>query len=71
MSNSIWRFQLMRHRDDDGEPFFAIHEYYSVEDGDGWAETPVFVEGDSVEEVKRVLQAMLEDIEKHGVKDYE
>lgn len=51
--------------------YYAIHEYYPSEDGDGWTEDPVFVDGDSVEEVKRVLQMMLEDIEKHGVKDYE
>lgn len=71
MTNNHWHYQLMRHRDDDSEPFFAIHEYYPTEDGDGWTESPVFVDGESVEEVKQVLQMMLEDIEKHGVKDYE
>ena len=74
MSNNTWHYQLMRHTDDDGEPFFAIHEYYPSDDGSdalGWTESPVFVDGESVEEVKQVLQAMLEDIEKHGVKDYE
>jgi hypothetical protein len=42
-----------------------------MEDGDGWTEQPIPVDGESVEEVKRVLQMMLEDIERHGVKDYE
>jgi hypothetical protein len=54
-----------------GEDYYAIHEYYSLEDGDGWTEGSVTVDGNSVEEVKEVLQMMLADIEKHGVKDYE
>ena len=51
--------------------YYAIHEYYPSKDGDGWTEEPIPVDGESVEEVKQVLQMMLEDIEKHGVKDYE
>jgi hypothetical protein len=70
-----WHYQLMYHKVDmksfvDGD-YYAIHEYYPMEDGDGWTEAPVDVVGDSVEEVKEVLQMMLEDIEKHGVKDYD
>jgi hypothetical protein len=42
-----------------------------MEDGDGWTKMPMFIDGDSVEEVKNVLMMMLEDIQKHGVKDYE
>ena len=71
MTNNTWHYQLMRHKTEDGEDYYAIHEYYPMEDGDGWTETPVVVDGNSVEEVKEVLQMMLEDIEKHGVKDYE
>jgi len=71
MADSHWHYQLMRHKTEDGEDYYAIHEYYPDQDGDGWTEAPVDVTGDSVEEVKEVLQAMLEDIEKHGVKDYE
>jgi len=66
-----WHYQLMRHTDENGETYFAIHEYYPLEDGDGWTERPVFIDGDSVEEVKNVLMMMLEDIQKHGVKDYD
>ena len=68
MSNNTWHYQLMRHNSDN---LYAIHEYYPLEDGDGWTEQPIPVDGESVEEVKQVLQMMLEDIEKHGVKDYE
>ena len=66
-----WHYQLMRHTDDNGEEYFAIHEYYPDIDGDGWTEAPVDVTGDTIEEVKEVLQMMLADIEEHGVKDIE
>ena len=66
-----WHYQLMRHKNVvTGEDYYAIHEYYPDKDGDGWTEAPVDVTGDTIEEVKEVLQGMLEDIEKHGVKDY-
>jgi hypothetical protein len=71
MTNGTWHYQLMRHKSDN---LYAIHEYYPEGDGcdgDGWTVNPVCVDGDSVEEVKQVLQMMLEDIEKHGVKDYD
>ena len=69
---STWHYQLMRHKNTiSGRDYYAIHEYYPSKDGDGWTEDPVFVDGDSVEEVKNVLMMMLEDIERHGVKDYE
>jgi len=69
---SHWHYQLMRHKNTvSGRDYYAIHEYYPLEDGDGWTERPVFIDGDSVEEVKNVLMMMLEDIQKHGVKDYE
>ena len=71
MANNTWHYQLMRHKDEDGVPLFAIHEYYPSEDGDGWTEQPITVDGESVEEVKSVLLMMLADIEKYGVKDYE
>ena len=72
MTNNTWHYQLMRHKNTiSGNDYYAIHEYYPLEDGDGWTERPVFIDGDSVEEVKNVLMMMLEDIQKHGVKDYD
>lgn len=72
MTNGTWHYQLMRHKNAvTGEDYYAIHEYYPRERGDNWTEEPILADGESVEEVKWVLQAMLEDIEKHGVKDYE
>jgi hypothetical protein len=62
----------MRHKNAvTGEDYYAIHEYYPMEDGDGWTEAPVDVVGDTIEGAKEVLQMMLADIEKHGVKDYD
>jgi hypothetical protein len=54
----------------DGEGYYAIHEYYNMDDGPGWTESPVEVTGDSVEDVKKALMLMLNDIDKHGVKNY-
>jgi len=51
--------------------YYAIHEYYEMDEGDGWTENPVDVTGDSIEDVKKALMLMLHDIDKHGVKDYE
>ena len=73
-----WHYQLMRHtKMYAGEPYtyYAIHEYYPAAvfpegDGDGWTHDPCDVTGDSVEDVVWLLKAMLNDIEKHGVKDY-
>ena len=68
---SRWHYQLMRHYTDNEEPYYAIHEIYTLEDGTVWTEMPSDVTGDSVEDVKKALLLMLKDIEKHGVKDYD
>jgi len=66
-----WHYQLMKHNQD-GEEYYAVHEYYDSVDGDsdGYTENPIYVEGDTVEGVKEQLSLILQDIEKHGVKEY-
>lgn len=70
-----WHYQLMYHKHDEPvlgeEGHYAVHEYYEMDDGPGWTEKPANVTGDSIEDVKKMLQMMLNDIEKHGVKDYD
>jgi hypothetical protein len=61
----------MRHVDDFGEDYYAIHEYYGLDDGDVWTGSPVDVIGASVEDLKKSLLCMLHDIDKHGIKDYD
>jgi len=68
---SHWHYQLMRHLTSDGETYYAIHEYYPMESGDAWTETPCQVDGESKSDIVWMLQAMLGDIDKHGVKDYD
>ena len=72
---SYWNYQLMYHKYDKPvlgeEGYYAIHEYYNMDDGGGWTINPVEVTGDSIEDVKKSLLLMLQDIDKHGVKDYE
>ena len=71
-----WHYQLMYTKYDkpnafDGEGYYAVHEYYEMDDGPAWTENPVEVTGNSIEDVKKSLLLMLQDIDKHGVKDYE
>jgi hypothetical protein len=70
-----WHYQLMYHKYDKpvlGElGYYAVHEYYEMDDGPAWTNNPVTVTGDSIDDVKKALMLMLNDIEKHGVKDYE
>jgi hypothetical protein len=52
------------------EGYYAVYEYYEMDDGIGWTENPVTVDGNSIEDVKKMLLLILKDIDKHGVKDY-
>ena len=68
-----WHYQLMYHKYDDlgEEGCYSIHEYYHMDDGDGWTDKPIDVTGNSIEDVKKSLMLMLHDIDKYGVKDYD
>ena len=65
-----WHYQLMKHTEADSEVWYGIHEMYPLADGPSWTQEPVTVEGESVEDLKWQLKAILGDIEKHGVIDY-
>lgn len=67
---SSWHYQLMRHKDGS----LAVHEYYPSDGGAGWTKEPISIVSiveDDVEDVKKMLQMMLNDIDKHGIKSYE
>jgi len=68
-----WHYQVMRHKPTAAheEEYYAIHEYFPLEDGPAWTEEPVQVDASNVDELKKTLLLMLGDIEKHGVMDYE
>jgi hypothetical protein len=68
---SHWHYQLMRHLTPDGETYYAVHEYYELETRPAFTHNPVTVAGESKAEVVQMLDNMLRDIWKHGVKDYE
>ena len=72
---SFWHYQLMYHKYDepvlDEEGYYAVHEYFEMDDGPGWTENPVTVDGNSIEDVKKMLLLILKDIDKHGVKQYD
>lgn len=76
MSN--WHYQLMYHKYDEPvlgeEGYYAVHEYYPMSEkmgGDGWTEEPVDVTGNSIEDVKKMLMMIYNDIDKHGLKDFD
>ena len=66
-----WHYQLMRHLTDKGETYYAIHEYFPFDDGTALTSNPVSIDGETKSDIVWMLKAMLGDIEKHGVKDYE
>ena len=69
---SRWWYQIMQHKDDAGEPYLAIHEAYSLHDGKiAWTSKPVPIEEDTVGELYDTLHQILNDIERHGVRDVE
>jgi len=68
----MWHYQVMLHKNDGDGTYYAIHEYFDIDGKAGWTENPVVdVSAESVEELKKMLNLMLKDIDKHGVKDYE
>lgn len=67
---AYWHYQLMKHTEEDGNEWYGIHEYFPVEDGDGWTESTISIDNCSVEDVKWMLEAMRKDIDKHGIKEY-
>lgn len=71
MTNSTWHYQLMCHKTSQGETYYAVHEYFPLEDGHIWTENPATVDGESKSDIIWMLNTMLADIEKHGVKDYD
>jgi len=63
-----WHYQLMKHTAPDDEVWYAVHENYS---SGSYTVEPVRVMGEDKANIKWLLETILEDIEKHGVKDYE
>ena len=63
-----WHYQLVKHRETDGEVWYAVHEFYGI---NAYTASPETIGGKDKEEIKWMLETVLADIEKHGVKDYE
>ena len=64
-----WHYQLTRHTEPDGKVWYAVHKNYYR--SDSYTVEPVSIKSEDKEDIKWMLEHMLEDIEKHGVKDYE
>ena len=63
-----WHYQLMKHTEPDDQVWYAVHEFY---ERNGYTVEPVRVQGQDMDDIKWMLEHVLEDIEKYGVKDYE
>ena len=69
---SRWHYQIMRHTADSGEDYLAIHEFYTMHDGKlGWTQKAVPIEADSLDEMREALTAVLQDLDRYGVRDAE
>jgi len=58
----------MKHTEPDDEVWYGIHELY---EGNGYSSNPESIRSHDKDDIKWMLETMLGDIEKHGVKDYE
>jgi len=65
-----WHYQLTRHTEPSGKVWYAVHKNYYYK-SDSYTVEPVGIKSDDKEDIKWMLEAMLRDIERHGVKDYE
>ena len=67
---SYWRYQIMRHIADNGEPFLGIHEFFIMHDkSEGWTAKPVPIETETLPEMRQALIQILQDAERHGIRD--
>jgi hypothetical protein len=67
---SSWRYQIMRHVDDNGDAFLKVHEFFIGHDKkESWTAFSVPIEADSVPEMRMTLLNILRDLERHGVRD--
>jgi hypothetical protein len=68
---SRWHYQIMRHTADSGEDYLAIHEFYVMHDKGNlrWTHKPVPIEADSLDEMREALTAILQDLERYGIRD--
>ena len=62
-----WHYQLIRHTEPNGNVWYGVHKNYSG----SYTVDPVNIKSEDKEDIKWMLEHMLEDIEKHGVTDYE
>ena len=65
-----WHYQAMRHTDENGNTWYAIHEFYPIPDEPGWTENEIRPDGESIQDLRTQLLLMLLDIDRHGIKDY-
>lgn len=67
----LWRYQVMKHTEENGEVWYGVHEFYYGEDAPEMFTTdPITVYGDSVEDIQKQLHMILADLREFPVVDY-
>ena len=66
-----WHYQLVRHTEPEGKVWYGVHKNYYRSGSDSYTVDPVNIKSADQEDIKWMLEHMLQDIEKHGVKEYE
>ena len=66
--SDTWHYQLMKHTEDDGIVWYGIHENFPKI---GYTHNAVTIMGEDKGDIIWQLKAILNDIEKYEVKDYE
>jgi len=67
-----WHYQVMKHKGEEGD-WYGIHEYYPFSEGKaGWTKETISLDkAETVSELRTMIWRILDDFDKHGVKDYE
>ena len=69
--SSTWNHRVMKHKDGE-QDWFQIHEvYYKGDNVDGYTENGISVGGNTIEELREVLNLMLESLDKEVLKPKE
>ncbi len=65
----MWRYGIIKHVNDDGDVWYAVHEIYENSDGtpDGLAKSPVILSSEGTPQaLLDTVRDILSDIEKDG-----
>jgi hypothetical protein len=68
----MWHYCIMRHFDSKKNPYYEIHEYYTMggHRKNLWTESNLVPMGETVKELKSILRMMYKDVCRREIRDY-